>query len=157
LFAENEKLITELSEKLPTFMNETPSVPKEKIMDAIVSKYQGKVIVVDFWATWCGPCLDAMKKSKSLKLEMKDKNVVFVYITNPSSPSASWETRIQTIGGEHYYLNEKEWESISHSDKYGFEGIPTYLLFDANGVLKNKITAYPGNEKMQKMIEELLP
>jgi hypothetical protein len=98
-----------------------------------------------------------MKKSASLKLEMQNKNVVFVYISNLSSPVATWETRIQAIGGEHYYLNKEEWESISFSDKYGFDAIPTYLFFDTNGVLKDKITAYPGTDEMRKMIEALLP
>jgi hypothetical protein len=37
------------------------------------------------------------------------------------------------------------------------EGIPTYVLYDSNGALKDRITAYPGNEKMRKIIDELLP
>ena len=42
-------------------------------------------------------------------------------------------------------------------DSFGLEGIPSYLFYDTKGVLKNKVTAYPGTEKMQKMIKELLP
>jgi hypothetical protein len=87
---------------------------------------------------------------------MLDKDVVFVYLTNKSSPKALWEKKIPGIGGEHYYLNGEEWESISYSDKYGFEGIPTYLIFDKKGELKMKTTAYPGNDAMRKMIEGLL-
>jgi thiol-disulfide isomerase/thioredoxin len=151
-------------------INETPSIPEKELtanqkgkipqgelVDSIVSKYKGKIVVIDFWATWCSPCMQAMAESRELKQEMLNKNVVFVYITNRSSPRKLWEKKIIGIGGEHYYLNGEEWESISFSEKYGFDGIPTYLIFDENGTLKNKFTVYSGNDKMRKIIEGLLP
>ena len=53
-------------------------------------------------------------------------------------------------------LNEKEWKNIYSSKVYGFNGIPSYLLFDSSGIFKNKISGYPGNAKMREMIEKLL-
>ena len=154
LFMENEATIQQV--KLSAIIKETPAVDKEKLIEAIVSSYKGKVVVVDFWATWCGPCLIAIKESQELKLEMQDRDLVFVFITNDSSPKNIWEKKIPGIGGEHYYLQSEEWKSISFSTKYGFQGIPAYLIFNKKGELKNKMTAYPGNDEMRAMIEELL-
>jgi thiol-disulfide isomerase/thioredoxin len=152
LFTENDATIKQL--KLPSTVKETPAVEKEKLMEAIISSYKGKVVLVDFWATWCGPCLEAMKESHELKVEMVNKGVVFVYLAEESSPKKLWEKKIPGIDGEHYYLTEEEWEYIA--TKLQFGAIPTYAFYNRNGELKNKIIGFPGVEEMRKMIENLL-
>jgi len=156
LFEKNEALLKQLKQtKFPSIIKETPSANKEKLMEAIVSSYKGKAVVVDFWATWCSPCREAMKSFKPLKEEFLSKNIIFVYLTNESSPKELWEKTIQDISGEHYYLTKEESENISKSKQYGFDSVPTYMFFDSNGKLKNKISGYPGNEEMREMIEKL--
>ncbi|MCX6239109.1 MAG: TlpA disulfide reductase family protein [Bacteroidia bacterium] len=157
LLKRNDAVIKLEKEKnyFKTVVNKTPEVPKEALMNAIISKYKGKVVLVDFWATWCGPCMAAMKETREVKNEMHGKDIVFVYITDVSSPVKLWEENIKIIGGEHYYLTKEEWGYAM--DSFGFEGIPSYLFYDTNGVMKNKLTGYPGSEKMLKMIKELLP
>jgi thiol-disulfide isomerase/thioredoxin len=157
LLVKNEAVIKLEKEKnyFKTVVNKTPAVPKEAVMNAIISKYKGKAVLVDFWATWCGPCLDAMKETREVKNEMHGKDVVFVYITGVTSPQKLWEEKIKIIGGEHYYLTKEEWNYVT--DSFSIKGIPSYLFYDKNGALKNKVTAYPGSAKMLKMIKELLP
>ncbi len=154
LLKKNEEIIRLGGGKQVLVVNETPVVSKENLMDAIVSKYKGNVVVVDFWATWCIPCLKGINENRIIKNEMKDKNVVFVYIAGASSPQRLWKEKIEGIGGEHYYLTKEEWDYLL--DGFDFTGIPTYLFYDTNGVLKHKTTGYPGTEKMKTMIEEIL-
>lgn len=161
---EIEKIILRKNEeiaKLDNFfgkviINETPQVKKEKLMDAIISKYEGKVVVIDFWATWCGPCLSAMKDFKNTKnkLNRESDNLVFVYLTGDSSPRLEWNKRIEKIDGEHYYVTDEEWNFLL--DSFQFNGIPSFLLYDKKGVLVEKGTGVQENEKMKGMINNLL-
>ncbi|MGF1923257.1 MAG: TlpA family protein disulfide reductase [Bacteroidia bacterium] len=154
LFRKNQKVI-ELSQlKSPVVVNDIASVADDKVIETILEKYKGKAIFVDLWATWCAPCLDAMQEFRSTKNEFRDKNVAFVYLTNASSPRKLWEEKIKGIGGEHYYLTDSQWYHVM--DKFGFEAIPSYLLFNKEGVIINKFTAFPGSEKVKDMIKDLL-
>ncbi len=103
-----------------------------------------------FSASWCGPCLSAMEQTKLIKSELKDKDVVFVYLTNTSSVKREWEEKIQSIDGEHYYLTKGEWEPLM--DQFDFTGILSCAICDEQGHLKHKFIAYPGGKKMKELI-----
>lgn len=128
----------------------TPVVTNDKILESIIAKYKGQVVFVDFWATWCGPCLMAMKTIKPIKPQMKEKGVVSVYISGETSPKGKWTSMLPEIGGLHYYLTDLQWGALEK--KYNIDGIPTYMIFDKNGKKAFETTGYPGNDKI---LEEL--
>ncbi len=154
LLRRNKEVMQEALFKETVVVNKTLDVSPEELMSAIVSAYKGKTVIVDFWATWCSPCLEAIKKSRDIKKQLIDKGAVFVYISGPTSPRKLWEMHVKGIGGEQYYLTTAEWKHMM--DSFDFSGIPSYLIFDKKGELKQQFTGYPGNEIMQKRIEAVM-
>lgn len=152
LLRKNDEVNLSIQNRGALVVNETPDVPKEKLLETIVSKYKGKVVVVDLWATWCGPCLNAMKKMYPLKTDEKNKDVVFVYITNSSSPRDGWRAKIESIGGEHYYIEqEDQWNTLMNT--FESTGIPVYGFFNTDGKLMKTSIGYPGIVTMQELID----
>jgi len=117
------------------FIPEVPEAAGEVILDSIVAQYRGKVVFVDFWATWCAPCRAGMQRMKPLKEEYEGKEIAFVYITDPSSPLSTWSSMIPDIKGYHYRLGEDKVAPLYK--KYEIRTIPRYMLFDKSGQLIN--------------------
>lgn len=123
-------------------------VSEADILPAIISQHRGNAVLVDFWATWCGPCRKSMPAVNVLKQRMSSKDVVYVYVTGPSSPKEVWKTAIAEINGIHYRLTQKQWEYLCNS--YGITGIPGYLVISYDGKLQDRYVGFPGVDILQR-------
>ena len=110
----------------------------------IFKKYKGKVIYVDFWASWCVPCRAEMPNAAILKEKLKGKNIVFLYFGYNDKEKAWLKARNQLgIQGEHYLLNDK---MIKEADElFGINGIPHYTIIDKDGRIISKSTERPSD------------
>jgi thiol-disulfide isomerase/thioredoxin len=155
LIAENDKMVALIADNMKnkeSVAHETPNVSQDKVFDAILAKYKGKVVMVDFWATWCGPCINANKAILPLKEELKGKDVVWLYLTGETSPLATWMKMYPTISGEHYRVSEAQWNYWYKT--YGIQGIPTYMVYDRQGKQLLKHVAFPGIETLRQIINK---
>lgn len=130
------------------------SVRGDSLLPAIAARHKGRVVLIDFWATWCAPCRQAMKSMKPIKEELKDKDVDFVFVTDETSPQVLWKKMITDIHGEHYYLTNAQ--NADLLKKYQFTGIPAYLILDREGRVVYQHVGFPGTEVMKQELEKAL-
>ena len=157
LSAANDNLLAtiEANKKKTGFrVNEAGEVANEDLFASIISQFRGKVLLVDFWATWCGPCRNANKAMAPMKEELKDKDIVYVYITGETSPKGTWENMIPDIHGEHFRVTDKQWAYLGNA--MGIEGVPTYFVIDREGDIKYKSVGFPGVAKMKEELVKVL-
>jgi len=107
----------------------------DSLFAELIKPYRGKVIYVDFWGTWCGPCKGEMPYVQSVKDALKGKDVVFMYFAN-QSPEESWKNIINEyhLTGEnavHYRLPELQQNMIER--RFSINSFPTYILIDKEG------------------------
>ena len=151
---EQERLAQELAQKESIFFKKFDDVKPENILQTILDRYKGKAVLIDMWATWCGPCRAGHKAMAPMKEQMKGQNVQFVYITSPSSPMSTWQEMIKEIDGDHYYLTPEQYSYILA--KYESGGIPTYAVYNTEGEQTYKVIGFPGNEEIRKRLEEAM-
>ena len=129
-------------------------VAPENILQTILDKYKGKTILIDIWATWCGPCKLGHEKMKPLKEELRDKDIVYVYLTSPTSDYEDWKKYIADISGEHYFLTKEQYRYISK--QYGCTGIPFYAIYNSKGEQTYKQQGFSSVEAIKEALEKAL-
>lgn len=131
-----------------------PDVPNEDLFYAIADMFPDNVLFVDFWATWCGPCRGAMTEAEPVKKHFEGKNVIYVYLTDPSSPDKTWRNMIPGIHGEHFMLTADQMEYLKK--ELGVRGIPSYVIVGRDGLRKDFRVGFSGAEWMKSAISKEL-
>jgi len=119
-----------------------------------LADFKGRIVLLDFWATWCGPCKQAMPSIQKISVAFKDKPVTVIGVNTWESSPAAGPAYIKKMG--YTYLNLLAGDELAKA--YGISGIPTLILIDQEGkVLHTAVGFGPGEEEeLIKLINEKL-
>ncbi|WEA00583.1 TlpA family protein disulfide reductase [Mucilaginibacter sp. SJ] len=121
----------------------------------LLDKYKGKVVFIDFWATWCVPCLNGMQEIAPLKAELaQNKDVVFLYVTNTSSPEKTYQTMMPGIKGEHYRLPDSQYDYLAKLFK--IFSIPHYAIINKRGEIVNDNFQWSQTNQIKQQLMSLM-
>ncbi|WP_173002953.1 TlpA disulfide reductase family protein [Chitinophaga sp. SYP-B3965] len=120
-------------------------------LEQLLAPYKGKLVYLDIWGTWCGPCKQEMRYAPQLKEQMKGKDVVFLYLSNDSDlADQKWKEYIQVnnITGEHARITgdaiEAIWQTLLPGDPA--RRYPTFFIIDREGKVLVRNAKRPSDE-----------
>ncbi|MGA2264835.1 MAG: TlpA disulfide reductase family protein [Phycisphaerae bacterium] len=143
---------TQKSASSKTFSAQLTQLDGKKL--AVPQDVKAKLIVIDFWATWCGPCVGEVPYMKQMYQQFHNRGVEFVGISLDKDPGA--RERVQKFAQE----NGMNWiltaSGMYWNDptarKYGIDGIPSVWVIDSQG----KVISDDARGKLEKILEDAL-
>lgn len=134
------------------FEGTTPDGKKVSLKD-----FQGKVVLVDVWATWCGPCRAQIPALKKLEEEMAGKDVVFIsYSVDKMSDVEKWKKMVadDNLGGVQL-IGDAAFQSPICTN-YKITGIPRFMVFDKKGRVVSIDAPRPSTPELKPLLEKCL-
>lgn len=130
------------------------SYPDKDGKTVTLADLKGKVVLVDVWATWCGPCIGEIPSLKKLEEEMKGKDVQIISLsTDDPKDKEKWQKMIvdKELGGMQLFAGGP---GNDFSKYYKVNTIPRFLVFDKNGKIVSVDSPRPSDPKLKALLEK---
>ena len=118
----------------------------EQILRKMTEPYRGRLVLLDIWGTWCGPCLEVLSHSQEEYERLKDYDLVYLYLANGSKEDAYMNVinRYNLVGPNivHYNLPEKQQDAVE--EFLNVHAWPHFRLIDREGNVLD-VNADPSN------------
>lgn len=148
-FLVNDEALKKVTEEVVLFDENKKKTTLSNILEA----NKGKIIYVDFWASWCAPCRAAFPASRKLHTEFEE--VVFLNLSTDAN-FESWKSankKEALIENSYIILNYK---TSDYLKKLAIDLIPRYLLIDQKGEIANPKAAGPDSNEIRKELQDVL-
>ncbi|WP_430411330.1 TlpA family protein disulfide reductase [Kordia sp.] len=138
-------------------VNLTNLAKERKTLNEVIQSHKGKIIYVDFWASWCVPCREVMPDSKKLIQEYEDKNIVFLFVSIDTN-FKSWKkaAKDENIIYYKHSLLAINYPKATFFRELQLKTIPRYLIFDADGQLIHKNAPSPKSSDIRDLLDSYI-
>ena len=126
---------------------------KKVTIAEVLEEHKGKILLLDFWASWCRDCILALPKTKEL-LE-QNPNVEFVYFSLDRSME-QWKKGLEKydIASKENYWFDEGWKN-SFNDYIDLNWVPRFLLVDQSGKIAHYYAISPTDENLVSTIQKI--
>jgi len=117
-----------------------------------LTDFKGKVVLVDVWATWCGPCKGELPHLKKLEEEMHGQDVLFLSVSvDEQKDHQKWKDFVasEKLGGVQLFASG--WSDIAKF--YDIKGIPRFMVFDKQGNIVSTDAPRPSTKELKLLLE----
>ncbi|HAI84135.1 MAG TPA: TlpA family protein disulfide reductase [Chitinophagaceae bacterium] len=125
------------------------NLPQGNGTQIALSSLRGKVVLIDFWASWCGPCRKAMPALKTLYADYKNKGFE-IYGLSLDADKADWQKAVRTDATPWLHVLDA---AGTTADIWNINYIPYTFLLDKTGKI---IAVNPSHAQLEKLLKELL-
>lgn len=128
----------------------------EKTLVNIFDSLRGKVIYIDFWASWCIPCLEEMSYSADLLKKYKGTDVVFLFLSLDAFVD-KWRRANDVLPKSKMALSFliRNSETNYFISKYKIQSIPRYMIVDKNGLIMDNDAPRPSEARLSNILVQL--
>jgi thiol-disulfide isomerase/thioredoxin len=115
---------------------------------------RGKYSYIDFWASWCAPCIAEMPISKTMAERYRNKiSFIYLSIDNDIQPWLQSIKRLKIEGSKNFLLSDGIF--IFNGKKYPIKSIPRYMLIDSYGNLIDDNAPGPNSKELQEIFNNI--
>ena len=114
--------------------------------------FEGKVVYLNFWASWCGACLRKMTFFNDFEPELKANNIEIVNVSLDDNQQA-WQNAIEEHALKGVHLLAVAGSKRNIANAYGVEAIPQYFIIGSNGMFESKAASSQPNDIREKLLE----
>lgn len=132
------------------------TITGDSLLIKLIEQNPNKVLYLDIWGTWCGPCKKEFPFSKKLYEGIDQEKIQMIYLC-VGSPKDEWEQMINSeeLKGQHFIIDDDNLKKFDNENGINIQSIPRYIIVGKDGKIKDKNAPRPSADNMIELLTQI--